>query len=156
MFEETFLSNWNPSWGAMLTDRTRDVASRLMAFHLDFARVHLSRERVRLSLFFALRGWDMTPYFRLMRQHVYVAIAADLREYAGEPGVAEAPLGEVEVELAKSVVEKIQYYGIRKWVYEVPRLPPVEPIIAMAVRGLLDGARVAVPRSRDGEAHTAR
>ncbi len=148
VFEETFLSNFNPLWEEMLTDRKQDVATRLLAFHRDFARVHLKRDRVRLSLFFALRGWDMTTYFRLMRDRVYVPIAASLREYAGEPPIAEAPLRQPEVELGKAVVEKIQYYGIRKWVYDLPDLPPIETLIEISVRGLLDGVRQALPAFR--------
>ena len=148
VFEDTFLSNWSPLWEEMLTDPSLDVPTRLLAFHTDFARVHLKRDRVRLSLFFALQGWDMGTYFRLMREKVYLNIAADLRAYAGQPDPATASLHEVEIEFAKGVVEKIQYYGIRKWVYEIPALPPVEPIIAIAVRGLLDGARAALPGFR--------
>jgi AcrR family transcriptional regulator len=148
VFEETFLSNWNPLWQEMLTDPGQSIQQRLMTFHLDFSRVQLTRERVRLSLFFALAGWDMQPYFRLMRNRVYVPIAACLREYSGEPGIRQEPLREFEVDLGKSVVEKIQYYGIRKWVYELPSLPPIEPLIEISVRGLLDGARAAVPEFR--------
>ena len=148
VFEETFLSNWNPSWQAMLTDPARDVRGRLLDFHADFARVHLTRHRVRLSLFFALRGWDMTTYFRLMRREVYVPIAANLRAHAGGPDPREVALRDPEVEFAKSVVEKIQYYGIRKWVYEIPSLPPVEPLIAVAVHGLLDGAGAGLRQAR--------
>lgn len=148
VFEETFLANWNPGWEQMLTDPSVDVPARLAAFHADFARVHLQRERIRLSMFFALHGWNMGRYFSLMRDHVYVPIASGLREYAGAPGIAEEPLRAPEVEYAKSVVEKIQYYGIRKWVYVhgMPDLPPIEPLIDVALSGLLAGARVAVPR----------
>lgn len=145
VFEDIFLTNFNPLWENMLTDRSKDVATRLLVFHRDFARVHLKRDRVRLSLFFALRGWDMTSYFRLMRDQVYVPIAASLRDYAGEKPIAEEPLRQPEVELAKAVVEKIQYYGIRKWVYDLPHLAPIQTLIEISVRGLLDGARVAVP-----------
>lgn len=144
VFEETFLSNWNPLWEEMLTDPAKDLRQRLLTFHNDFSRVQLTRERVRLSLFFALSGWDMQPYFRLMRNRVYVPIAAALRAHAGAPGIKTAPLREFEVDLAKSVVEKIQYYGIRKWVYELPDLPPIEPLIEISVSALLDGAQVAV------------
>ena len=99
----------------------------------------------------------MQPYFRLMRNRVYVPIAACLREYSGEADIKKAPLRELEVDLAKSVVEKIQYYGIRKWVYELPSLPPIEPLIEISVRGLLDGARAAVPEvSRQGKTLSAR
>jgi len=86
----------------------------------------------------------MQPYFRLMRNRVYVPIATGLREHAGAPGIKSAPLREFEVDLAKSVVEKIQYYGIRKWVYGLPDLPPIEPLIEISVSALLDGAQVAV------------
>ena len=144
VFEETFLSNWNPLWEEMLTDPSKDLRQRLLTFHNDFSRVQLTRERVRLSLFFALSGWDMQPYFRLMRNRVYVPIATGLREHAGAPGIKSAPLREFEVDLAKSVVEKIQYYGIRKWVYGLPDLPPIEPLIEISVSALLDGAQVAV------------
>jgi AcrR family transcriptional regulator len=144
VFEETFLSNWNPLWEEMLTDPAKDLRQRLLTFHNDFSRVQLTRERVRLSLFFALSGWDMQPYFRLMRNRVYVPIATGLREHAGAPSIKSAPLREFEVDLAKSVVEKIQYYGIRKWVYGLPDLPPIEPLIEISVSALLDGAQVAV------------
>ncbi|MGE0800103.1 MAG: TetR/AcrR family transcriptional regulator [Lautropia sp.] len=149
VFDEIFLTNFNPLWEEMLTDRKQDVQARLMTFHRDFARVHLRRDRVRLSLFFALRGWDMSSYLRLMRDRVYVPIAASIREYAGEPPIAEAPLRQPEVELGKAVVEKIQYYGIRKWVYDLSDLPPIETLIEISVRGLLDGVRRALPEFRD-------
>jgi len=144
VFEETFLSNWNPLWEEMLTDPAKDLRQRLLTFHNDFSRVQLTRERVRLSLFFALSGWDMQPYFRLMRNQVYVPIAEGLRAHAGAPSIKSAPLREFEVDLAKSIVEKIQYYGIRKWVYALPDLPPIEPLIEISVSALLDGAQVAV------------
>ena len=79
-----------------------------------------------------------------MRNRVYVPIATGLREHAGAPSIKSAPLREFEVDLAKSVVEKIQYYGIRKWVYGLPDLPPIEPLIEISVSALLDGAQVAV------------
>ncbi|MFT8246905.1 TetR/AcrR family transcriptional regulator [Roseomonas sp. BN140053] len=145
VFEDTFLANWNPLWEEMLTDPALSVPARLLAFHNDFARVHLKRDRVRLSLFFALHGWDMTTYFRLMRERVYLPIAANLRAHAGRRTPSDVPLQELEVELAKTVVEKIQYYGIRKWVYGIPSLPPIEPLIAIAVHGLLDGVSTALP-----------
>jgi AcrR family transcriptional regulator len=143
VFEETFLANWNPLWEDMLTKGGEDVAARLLTFHRDFARVHLRRERVRLSLFFALHGWDMQPYFRLMRERVYNPIAAALREYAGASASIARPISELEVELAKTVVEKIQYYGIRKWVYELP-VPEFDPLIGLCVHSLLDGAAAAL------------
>lgn len=145
VFQETFLKNWNPLWEHMLTDPKHSIPDRLMIFHRDFARVQLTRHRVRLSLFFALSGWDMNPYFRLMRQHVYIPIAVCLREYAGAPNAKKQSLRDLEIEIAKSVVEKIQYYGIRKWVYELPSLPPIEPIIELAVSTLLEGTRSALP-----------
>jgi AcrR family transcriptional regulator len=148
VFDEIFLTNFNPLWEEMLNDRKQDVQTRLLTFHRDFARVHLRRDRVRLSLFFALRGWDMSSYFRLMRDRVYVPIAVSLREYAGEAPISEEPLCQAEVELGKAVVEKIQYYGIRKWVYVLPDLPPVETLIDISVRGLLDGVRSTLPNFR--------
>jgi AcrR family transcriptional regulator len=148
VFDEIFLTSFNPLWEEMLNDRKKDLQTRLMTFHRDFARVHLRRDRVRLSLFFALRGWDMSSYFRLMRDRVYVPIAVGLREYAREPPLAEAPLCHAEVELGKAAVEKIQYYGIRKWVYVLPDLPPIETLIEISVRGLLDGVRSTLPAFR--------
>ncbi len=145
VFDETFLANWNPLWEEMISDVENDVPTRLVTFHRDFARVHLQRERVRLSLFFALRGWDMSPYFRLMHNRVYQPIAATLREHAGRPDL-KPPFSVAEIELAKTVVEKIQYYGIRQWVYELP-VPPIDPLIHASVRLLLGGARDALDAS---------
>jgi len=149
VFEETFLAHWNPLWEEMLLEKNEDVATRLLAFHRDFARVHLRRERVRLSLFFGLHGWDMSPYFRLMRQKVYLPIAASLREYAGAAAPTGDLVSDVEVELAKTVVEKIQYYGIRKWVYQLA-VPEIDPLVGASVRSLLDGAKAALLEQTGG------
>ena len=146
VYQETFVATWNPLWEEVLTDRSLDLPARLITFHKDFAQLHLQRERIRLSLFFALHGWDMGTYFRLMRDRVYVPIASGLRDYAGCPGIAAEPLRAVEAEYAKMVIEKIQYYGIRKWVYAVPDLPPIDELIDIGVCGLIAGAREAIPR----------
>jgi AcrR family transcriptional regulator len=137
VFQETFLSNWNPLWEEMILAPEQAVAQRLLEFHRDFARVHLRRERVRLSLFFALHGWDMSPYFRVMRQRVYEPIALSLRQYT-EAGRDGQPFAVQEIELAKTVVEKIQYHGIRQWVYGLP-VPEIDPVIQASVASLLDG-----------------
>ncbi len=142
VFQETFLSSWNPLWEEMILDPRHSVAERLFNFHRDFARVHLRRERVRLSLFFALHGWDMSPYFRVMRQRVYEPIATTLREHAGIPS-SGAPYSVQEIELSKTVVEKIQYYGMRQWVYGL-QVPDIEPLIEASVTALLEGAATAL------------
>ncbi len=142
VFQETFLSNWNPLWEEMILAPQRPVASRLVEFHRDFARVHLRRERVRLSLFFALHGWDMSPYFRVMRQRVYEPIAVSLREFSGLAS-SDQLFSVKEIELAKTVVEKIQYYGIRQWVYGLP-VPEIEPVIQASVTSLLEGVRAVL------------
>lgn len=146
VFEEIFLSNWNPLWEEMLTDPKVEIEQRLLNFHMDFARIQLSRERVRLSLFFALSGWDMSPYLKLMRNQVYVPIAAGLRQYAGEPDIRKRPLRDLEVEIAKLAIEKIQYYGIRKWVYELPSMPAIQPLIETSIEALLSSARISLPK----------
>lgn len=148
VFQEVFLTTWNPQWEDTLTDHAVPLETRLVSFHKDFARVHLTRERVRLALFFALRGHDMRWYFKLMRDRIYVPIAAGLREYAGEPGIEAEPLHEVEVELAKMVIDKIQYYGIRKFVYEVPVPGQIDSVIEISVRALLHGVSRTMPSFR--------
>lgn len=143
VFEETFLTNWNPLWEEILTNAAVPLPERLLAFHRDFARVHLQRDRVRLSVFFALGGWDMSPYFRLMWQQVYVPIATGLRQYAKADTPTKRPLRDTEIELAKGVIEKIQYYGIREWIYDLP-VPKLDPIIEAGVYGMLEGAPAAM------------
>lgn len=140
VFREVFLTHWNPQWEEILADDSVPLEQRLLEFHKDFARVHLVRERIRLALFFALRGHDMRWYFKLMRDRIYVPIAVGLRKDAGQPSIDVAPLHEVEVELAKFVIDKIQYYGIRKFVYEVPVPEAIDSVIEISVRALLEGA----------------
>lgn len=142
VFQETFMSSWNPLWEEMILDPRQSVAERLIHFHRDFARVHLRRERVRLSLFFALHGWDMSPYFRVMRQRVYEPIASTLRAHSGMPSDGAAYTVQ-EIELSKTVVEKIQYYGMRQWVYGL-QVPDIGPLIDASVTALLEGAATAL------------
>lgn len=145
VFQEVFLATWNPHWEEILLDDARSLEARLLEFHKDFARVHLVRERIRLALLFALRGQDMRWYFKLMRDRIYVPIAIGLRKYSSQPGIDVEPLHEVEVELAKFVIDKIQYYGIRKFVYEVPVPGEIDRVIEISVCALLDGVKSTMP-----------
>lgn len=140
VFQEVSTSRWNPFWPEMLADRSLPLKERLVRFYKDYSRVILTREWVRILLFSGLRGQDLNRrYLKLVREQIYVPICALVREHVGLPGLDRVPLDEREVEAVRVLNEKIFYFGVRKWVHNVPVTDDVDGMIEAGVTAFLEG-----------------
>ena len=144
VYQEVFVSRWNPEWERILADRSRPLRARLVDFYRDYARVVLTPEWVRIFLFSGLTGQDLNQrYLKFIRDRVYTRLGEELRAHCGLPDPRRRPLDELELELARLLNEKIFYLGVRRWVYNVAVPADTDAVIEALVTAFLSG----VPRA---------
>jgi AcrR family transcriptional regulator len=144
VYQEVFVSRWNPEWERILADRSRPLRARLVDFYRDYARIVLTPEWVRIFLFSGLAGQDLNQrYLKFVGDRVYTRLAEELRVHCGLPDLRRRPLDDMELELARLLNEKIFYLGVRKWVYNVAVPADTDAVIDGLVTAFLGG----VPRA---------
>jgi AcrR family transcriptional regulator len=144
VYQEVFVSRWNPEWERILADRSRPLRARLVDFYRDYARIVLTPEWVRIFLFSGLTGQDLNQrYLKFISDRVYTRLAEELRAHCGLPDPRRRPLEELELELARLLNEKIFYLGVRRWVYNVAVPADTDAVIDALVTAFLNG----VPRA---------
>lgn len=140
VYQQVFVSHWNPEWERILSDRSRPLRARLIDFYRDYARLVLRPEWVRIFLFSGLTGQDLNQrYLRFIRDRVYVRLCEELRAHCGLPDTRRVPPTELELELVRWLNEKIFYFGVRRWVYNVPVPADVGAVIEDEVTAYLEG-----------------
>lgn len=143
VYQEVFVSRWNPYWEMMIGDRSLPFRTRLMAFYKDYARTILDREWIRIFMFAGLKGSTINERFlRMLRERVLEPLCLELRHELGLPGVDEIPVSDLEVELIVGNNSRLVYMAIRKWVYnmELP-LEHVDSIIESTLDIFLAGVK---------------
>jgi AcrR family transcriptional regulator len=146
VYQQVFLSRWNPFWEEMISDRDKPLRERLIAFYKDYGRTILTYEWVRLFTFSGLKGLDFnTRYLEVLRSRIFRLLVEELRFEFGGPSTAELPMTEMEVEAVWSLHAAIFYLGMRKFIYNLP-VGPFEPIIEMKTLSFIDGVSVVIER----------
>ena len=81
IYQEIYLSKWDPRWQALLTDRTRPLSERLLMFYREYTTVIFDPEWVRIFMFAGLKGVAINArYFALLREHILAPIARVSRQ----------------------------------------------------------------------------
>ena len=138
VYQEVYLSRWDPQWEGRLVDRSVPLERRLTAFYSDYARVILTYEWVRLFMFAGLKGLDFNGrYLAFLRGAVFERVVAELRATHGLP--ADAPPRPEEIELVWGLHASIFYLGVRRWIYKLPTPPDLEGDIGLKVLAFLRG-----------------
>ncbi|HME23756.1 MAG TPA: TetR/AcrR family transcriptional regulator [Acetobacteraceae bacterium] len=139
VYQEVYLSRWDPRWETRLVDRSVPIAARLEAFYRDYARVILTYEWVRLFMFAGLKGLDFnTRYIGFLRRAVFEPVVRELRVASGLP--ADAPIRNEELELVWALHAAIFYLGVRHWIYGMPMPPDLDADVSLKVEAFLRGA----------------
>jgi AcrR family transcriptional regulator len=138
VYQEVYLSRWNPQWEGWLVDRSRPLEERLTAFYQDYARVIMTYEWVRLFMFAGLKGLDFNSrYIDFLRSAVFDRVVTELRSFCGRDD--PSPARPEEVELVWGLHAAIYYLGVRRWIYEMPMPPDLDRDIALRVATFLGG-----------------
>lgn len=143
VYQEVFVSRWNPYWEMMIEDRTVPFRERLLNFYKDYARTLLNREWIRILMFAGLKGSTINQRFlNMIRDRVLVPLCRELRHELKLPSPDEEPISDFEVELFVGINSRLVYMSIRKWVYgmELPQ-SKVDSIIEATLDIFLAGVR---------------
>jgi len=150
VYRDVFLKRWNPEWEDMITDRSRSLKARLVAFYEDYYRTVDSYDWIRVALFSALRGEPiMSRYLVLVRNRLVVPIARELRAHYRLPDPDDVPLRALELEMVWDLHSFVIYKLIRRHVYgeanaaahDEGAADAQEAAIGAYVRTFLAGAR---------------
>lgn len=146
VFEEVYLGRWNPFWESVVRDRSIPLEERLTRLYIEYAKIALTRDWVRIFMFSGLRGEDINRrYLDILRERILVPIAIELRYELGLPSIDEIPLKSNELELVWSINARVFYFGQRQWIFDVPIEDDLDDLIRMTIEHFMAGARVVMP-----------
>lgn len=140
VFEEVYLSRWNPEWEEILADRKRPLADRLHHFYQQYSKVILQRDWIRIFIHAGLSREGINHrYLTRLRERIFNVVLAELRR---EFKVAEptAQQYEDEIEFVWGLHAAIFYVGMRKSVYGLPVPQDIERLIEQKLHAFLASA----------------
>ncbi len=138
VFEEVYLKRWDPTWELILTDRRVPIEQRLSIFYQRYAATIFDYQWIRIYLFSGLMGYDLNRrYVHLLETKILANICREIRVSKGESerGLTMRPR---DMELAWQVHAGLFYYGVRKFIYQIPVLQETEVVVANTVRMLMN------------------
>ena len=152
VFRTVFTDTWDPSWAAILADRSRPLADRLVAFY----RAYRSRGSPITMRLFMRANLDGVGYARRysvpLTERLLRPILAELRHAAGLPDPEAAPMSYDERELVMALHGAIVFLSIRKTIYGTPLPEDLSEPVARIVRAYLPGALDELRRLHGPEA----
>lgn len=147
VYQEVYLSRWNPWWEELLEDRSMSLLERLTDFYRAYTKAIFTYEWVRIFVYSGLKGVNINKrYLALIRDRVLKRVMGELRAAHGFPPPEDVPFSEAELELAWGLHGSIFYIAIRKWIYEVDIPSDLEEVIAAEVESFVNGAPKVVNR----------
>lgn len=141
VFEEVFVGRWKPEWRALVTDRSRPLRDRLIAFYRDYVAEVFTYDWLRIYMFAGLAGEDLNRrYIALLEDALLAPLCRELRAEAGLSVAENVPVGNRELEGAWHIHAAIFYYVVRKHIYDSPVDPDIDEFIVDAVDRTLTGS----------------
>jgi AcrR family transcriptional regulator len=140
VFKEVFLKRLDPSWSALIADRSRPLEARLLEFYRRYARATYTYEWIRIYMHSALMGNDINRrYIGIVEKKILKPICAEIRHHCRLPLAPEAPISEAELEHVWVMHGGLFYYAVRKYVYRSRVAANFDAIVRRAVAATLAG-----------------
>jgi AcrR family transcriptional regulator len=116
VYSDLFEGRWRPEWESLLDDRTLAVETKLTRFYVDYARVILQRDWIRIFIFSGLSDRYITDrYFSMLEEKLFPRLVRESRKYRGQSQRGKPAARELE--LLMGLHGGIFYMGMRRWVY---------------------------------------
>jgi AcrR family transcriptional regulator len=143
VYQEVFVSRWNPYWEMIIEDRSVPFRTRLLTFYKDYAKTILDREWIRIFMYAGLKGSNINERFlTMLRQRILEPLCRELRHDMKLPTPEQVPISDLEVELFVGNNSRIVYMAIRKWIYGMDlSLERVDKILETTLDIFLTGAK---------------
>lgn len=141
VYEDVYLTQWQPTWELLLADDSRPIRDRLIAFYEQYTEAIFTPEWIRIYLFAGLRGLEINRWWiTFVEHHLLRRIAEAVRRAHGLPGADVRPVGPEELELYWLFHGGIFYYGLRRDIYQKRPELGLSAFIAGSVDAMLSGA----------------
>jgi AcrR family transcriptional regulator len=116
VYAELFEGRWRAEWDVLLDNKTLDVQTKLTLFYIDYAKVILERDWVRIFIFSGLSDRYITErYFAMLEARLFPRLIRESRKFRGY--VSRSKPTARELELLMGLHGGFFYIGMRRWVY---------------------------------------
>ena len=141
IYDIVFINRWSDSWEGTLSDRSRSLAERLKEFYRDYHRSIDRYEVIRISLFSALRGENIsTRYMERIRSRLIRPIVLEFRHALELPTIQDVPISALEEDLVFGLHSIVIYTIIRRHVFEMPVSDETDFLIDIHVESFMASA----------------
>jgi AcrR family transcriptional regulator len=148
VFEEVYLSRWNPEWEEILADRKRPLADRLQQFYQQYSKVILQRDWIRIFIHAGLsREGINSRYLTRLRERIFNVVLSELRREFKVPEPTPQQY-EDEIEFVWGLHAAIFYVGMRQSVYGLPVPHDIERLIDQKLQAFLASAPAVLKNIR--------
>ncbi|HTH96457.1 MAG TPA: TetR/AcrR family transcriptional regulator [Stellaceae bacterium] len=138
VYRAVYLDLWDENWAALLTDRTKTLRERLIEFYRRYTDKIMNSRWMRLYLYAGLKGVEINqPYIRLVEERILSRIITEF--WLEQDRQAPETVGAEDMEAAWILQGGIFYFGVRRFVYDVPTYTDKDAMIANAVDMFLAG-----------------
>ena len=141
VYQEVYVSRWNPEWEALITDRSKPLDDRLCHFYQSYSGAVYDYVWVRIFVYSGLKGVDINDrYLAMIREKVLEPICREIRHSHNLPSADETPITDAEIELVWGLHGMFFYRAVRFFVYNLPVADNTDTSIEHDVRTFLVGA----------------
>ncbi len=148
IYDVVFLNRWNPAWDNELRDTESSLEDRLKQFYRDYYHSIDRYEVIRISLFSALKGEDLSHrYMERVRSRLILPIVTEIRATFNLLDDKTLPISQLEEELVFSLHATIIYMIIRRHVFELPVIEDATPLIDINVENFISCAEASFRRA---------
>jgi AcrR family transcriptional regulator len=153
VYEEVYLSRWNPYWEVLLTNKKIPLRQRLLKFYSEYARRIMDYHWIRIFLYAGLLGSEINKnYLDLLRSRIIYKICHAARDEAGLSKLSDNELSERDLQLVWALQGSILYLAIQRHVYRNLSDDRIEGIIEDRVDAFIKGALSVVGRAAEASA----
>ncbi len=121
VYHEVFLGRWKDEWETLLADSRLSFAERVEVFYLDYARMILNKDAVRIFVYSGLNHSTIPRRFLTrIAERIFVPLMREMRAMLNLPRLDQVAATDAEKELLWHLHGGIFYIGIRHWIYGLP------------------------------------
>jgi AcrR family transcriptional regulator len=150
VYEAVYLSRWDPHWTGLVNDRSLSLHERLNRYYLEYARLVLQDDWVRILIFAGLEDAGFNDrFFKLQVDRILGPVVRECIAEFNPPELQGFDIRnyDIEKELVLALHASIFYIGMRKWVYRTILPADTNLTIAALVTGFLEAMRSRIRSS---------
>jgi AcrR family transcriptional regulator len=115
VYQEVYLSRWNPYWEVLLANEKITLRERLLKFYREYARRIMDYHWIRIFLYAGLLGSKINKnHLDLLRTRIIYRICHAMRRKSRLPKLSDNELSERDLQLVWALQGRILYLAIQR------------------------------------------